>query len=97
MSGPFKMKGFSGFGNSPLKSGTWQGLPKTNKTKLATKQPTGINKKIVDTVVNTIVPSSAVEAISYVGGAGVVRNLKKVGSKFYQAAKATKTVKEGSK
>jgi len=47
MAGPFKMRGFSGFGNSPLRKGTWQGLGKTDTAQPVINQPKGINKKII--------------------------------------------------
>ena len=60
------------------------------------KQPTGINKAIVDSVVDNVVPSSATEAVTMVGGMGLVKNLKKVGSKLYHAVKTAKTLKSGT-
>ena len=83
---PFKMPGFSGFGNSPLKYDFTKNVG-------GFKKPTGKNKKVVDTIVNTIVPNSAGEALGFIGGGGIVKNLKNIGSKVYQAAKSSKTIK----
>jgi F0F1-type ATP synthase beta subunit len=60
------------------------------------KQPTGMNKKIVDSIVDVVTPDTAGDAIGMIGGAGVVQKLKKTGSKLYQTAKAAKTVKTGT-
>mgnify|MGYP005824272163 CR=1 FL=1 len=57
------------------------------------KQPKGINKKIVDTITKTVIPGSATEALGMVGGAGIVRALRKGGSKLYNIAKLAKKVK----
>jgi|3_EtaG_2_1085321.scaffolds.fasta_scaffold393859_2 hypothetical protein len=94
MSRPFKMKGFSGFGNSPLRQGTWQGLGKTDTALPVIKKSTGVNKKIVNAVVGAIVPGNAAEAVGYVAGGGVVKGLKNIGSKIYQGAKTLKIAKD---
>ena len=97
---PFKMKGFSGFGGSPLKQETWQGLSKPSTTygkkskEPVINKPTGINEAIVDTVVDTIVPDSAAEALGYVTGGAIARNLKALGHRAYHYVKGLKTVKE---
>ena len=83
---PFKMKGFSGFGGSPLRQGT--------SSYKNVKKPTGINKKIVDTIVDTIVPDNAAEALGYVTGGAIARNLKALGHRAYHYIKGLKTVKE---
>jgi hypothetical protein len=71
-------------------TGTWKGLGKTNTVKPVIKKSTGINKKIVDAVTNTIIPKSGAEALTMIAGGGVVKNLKNIGSKLYQGAKTMK-------
>tara|TARA_R100000152_G_C6765515_1_gene190327 strand:+ start:323 stop:637 length:315 start_codon:yes stop_codon:yes gene_type:complete len=57
------------------------------------KQLTGKNKAIVDSILDTVIPSSGAEALGMVGGAGLVNKLKQGGSKLYHAAKSLKNVK----
>ena len=55
------------------------------------KHPTGKNKKAVDAIVNAVVPDSAGEALTVIGGAGVVNWAKSTTSRLYNTAKALKT------
>jgi len=57
------------------------------------KELTGINKKIVNTIVGTISPDSALEALGMLGGSAVVNQFKNIGSRAYQALKSAKTAK----
>ena len=57
------------------------------------KQPTGKNKAIVDSIVNTLTPKSGTEALSMVAGGGIIGGLRKGGSKLYNMAKSFKNVK----
>tara|TARA_R100000458_G_scaffold19986_1_gene17742 strand:+ start:566 stop:898 length:333 start_codon:yes stop_codon:yes gene_type:complete len=61
------------------------------------KQPTGKNKVIVDSIVNTFTPKSGGEALGMVAGGGIISGLRKGGSKLYNMAKSFKNVKTVSK
>ena len=57
------------------------------------KELTGINKKIVNTIVGTVSPDNALEALGMLGGSAVINRMKNLGSKAYQALKSVKTAK----
>ena len=74
---------------------------KNTTTSIAPKKRTDAVKKkyapkkgsIAEKIVNTLVPKTAVEAVSMIAGGGIVNQLGKVGNKLYQGAKALKKIK----
>ena len=64
-----------------------------NPKGLGGKELTGINKKIVNTIVGTVSPDNALEALGMLGGSAVINKFKNMGSKAYQALKSVKTAK----
>jgi hypothetical protein len=61
-------------------AGSWEGLSPSKGTSSYknVKEVTGINKTIVDNVVDFIVPDNAFEAVTYVGGGHILKNIPKL-------------------
>tara|TARA_R110001599_G_C11726401_1_gene606183 strand:+ start:31 stop:378 length:348 start_codon:yes stop_codon:yes gene_type:complete len=87
---------------SPFKEDFWS-KAKKDAPKIAPDQPTEESKEkyspkqgsFAESFVDAVTPTTAADAVTMIMGGGVVSNLGKIGSKFYQGAKMAKRTKAG--
>ena len=72
---------------SPIRQGTWKGMPKTKGSQGTIPTLDEKNQKIVSAVTDAIVPDNAFQAMGMLGGAGVIGALRRGGSRLYSAGR----------